>query len=197
MEKMSQAEYARHRGVSRQMIGKLIASGKIPAAAISLENGTKQIVVAAADFALGETIERVVARSVDQPDVDAGDSAAAASGDFSGAGAGLTKARTASAYYQANLARLQYEEKIGKLVSRADLEIAMHRAAEALARDIDQISARADDIATAFTRDGIDGARAYLKQMARDIRANIAGNMRLLEASEIERADAEDEEEAA
>lgn len=175
---ISQADYARHRGATRQYIGKLIKLGKIPPAAINAE---KKIDVAAADLALGETIERVVARERERD--DDGDGGGSGGGGFENqAGAGLTKARTASAFYQANLARLQYEEKIGKLVSRADLEISMQRAAEALGRDLDQLPTLADDLATAFTRDGVAGVRAFLKQKARDIRATIAGNMRLLEA---------------
>jgi hypothetical protein len=187
---MTQAEYARHRGVSRQMIGKLVANKKIPASAIS---PAKKIDAAAADLALGETIERVIARERD----DETEQPHSGGGEASAAGTGLNKAKTAVAFYQANLARLQYEEKTGKLVSRADVELSMQRAAEALGRDIDQLAARADDIATAFTRSGVDGVRAFLKQTAREIRATIAGNMRLLEQSETALAETESEEQAA
>jgi len=190
---MSQAEYARHRGVSRQAIGKFVASGKIPPNAIKVDGDQKKILVAAADLALGETIERVIARESAEPDSGDASPEAAALGNDTGAGAQLTKARTAVAFYQANLARVQYEEKIGKLVSRADVEISMQRAAEMLARDVDQIAARADDLATAFTRDGVDGVRKFLKELAREIRGNLSKNMRLLQESEIENGANEDE----
>lgn len=197
---VTQAEYARHRNVSRQMIGKLIGSGKIPESALKRENGkVTGIELERADLALGQTIERVVAHEEEMAGETGADSAAAASGRAGydgGAGVGLTKARTASAFYQANLARLQYEEKIGHLVSRADVEISMVRAAEALKRDLEQLPARADDLATAFTRGGIDGVRSFLKTLQREILGTLASNMRLLEQGDLERAEA-DEEQAA
>jgi len=106
---MSQAEYARHRGVSRQAIGKLIGK-KITL----LPNG--KIDVVAADRALGETRERVTIRD-EEPDEDGGapvegPRAAAPTG-------GLTKAKTVTEVYRARLAQLEYEEKTGKLIPAA------------------------------------------------------------------------------
>lgn len=185
-EWVTQSEYARHRKVVKSYIAKLIKNRRIPPAAVKGEGKERRIDLAAADLALGETIERVVAREQESDD-DADDGQGHSGGGAGdGAGAGLTKAKTASAFYQANLARLQFEEKTGKLVSRADLELSMQRAAEALGRDIDQIAARADDIATAFTRGGVDGVRSFLKALTREIRATISRNMRLLEQSESE-----------
>jgi hypothetical protein len=104
---MSQAEYARHRGVSPQAINKQVKARKIPV----LPNG--KIDVAAADRALGETRERVTIRD----DVEADEAPRAAPAPV--AGAGLTKAKTATEVYRARLAQLEYEERTGKLVPAA------------------------------------------------------------------------------
>ncbi len=50
---MTQADYARHRGVSRQAISKLVKSGKI-----AIDDAGK-IDAVAADLELGEAVERV------------------------------------------------------------------------------------------------------------------------------------------
>lgn len=182
-EWVSQAEYARHRGVSRQRVGKLIELGKIPAPR-AYNPDTKKINIAAADLALGETIERVTA-AAEQEEHDADEAASGAGGAIddrgSGAGAKLTQARTAGAFYQANLARLQYEEKVGRLVPKADVMFSMTVAAGKLKQDLQQIPSRADDIATAFTRGGVDAVRAFLKALVIEICGNLSAGMRLVQ----------------
>src|SRR5260370_19996611 len=75
---MSQAEYARHRGVSRHAINKLVKAGKIT---LIDRNGRMVIDAAMVDRALG-TRERVIVR----------DEAAAAPVPVAQEGAGLTRA---------------------------------------------------------------------------------------------------------
>jgi len=99
---MTQAEYARHRGVSRQAIGKFAAAGKVV-----IVGGKVDVV--ASDRLLGETRERVNLRD-DEPDTPAAAAAPAESGR-------LTAAKTATEVYRARLAQLQYEEKTRKLIS--------------------------------------------------------------------------------
>jgi hypothetical protein len=104
---MTQAEYARYRGVSPQAINKQVKAQKIPLR----PNG--KIDVAAADRALGETRERVTLRDdVDEPPRAAQVMAAPEA-------PGLTKAKTATEIYKAKLARLDYEKKTGELISAA------------------------------------------------------------------------------
>lgn len=102
---MTQSEYARHRGVSPQAVHKQIKAGKIPL----LPNGKVDAV--AADRALGETRERITIRD----DVEEAPRAVATPA----AGAGLTKAKTATEVYRARLAQLEYEERTGKLIDAA------------------------------------------------------------------------------
>lgn len=185
MLEMNYAEYAKHRGVSRQAISKAIASERIPKTCIRTRpSGAKVIDVAAADLALGQTQSRI--NEPAPSNANFADSAAAA-GEGEGAAAapasdapGLTKARTETEQYRARLAQLEYEQRIGRLVSIEDVTLSMERCAEVLVRDIDQLPAEADDLAAAFARDGAAGLRVALKETARRIRGRIAENMRLI-----------------
>ena len=62
MSEMTQAEYARHRGVSSAAIKKAIDAGRIPAIAVRGDGKSKMIDVERADLALGENIARIEAR---------------------------------------------------------------------------------------------------------------------------------------
>jgi len=97
---MSQAAYARHRGVTRQAISKMVNAGRIP----TLANG--KINAAAADFALGETQQRAVAR----------EAAAQVAAPQAVPESALTKARAQEAEISAELKRLQLERELGNLV---------------------------------------------------------------------------------
>lgn len=181
---MSQVEYADHRGVSKQAIGKMIKSGKIPT---TVRNGRKMIDPAAADFALGESRSRVNSDDADPRDAFGAGYAPGfgPGGGNSGGGAsassssGLTKARTASEVYRAKIAELEFNERIGKLLPVEDVTRAMERCAEMIVRDLDQLPAFADDLAAAFTRSGVAGLRDALKGKARDMRGTLSANMRL------------------
>jgi hypothetical protein len=95
---VSQAEYARHRGVTRQAIGKLVAAEKIP---IHLgDKGEILIDVAEADLALGENVERLdEPREAEAPTPDTRT---------------LTRHRAATEEYRAKMARLVYEQRLDK-----------------------------------------------------------------------------------
>ena len=189
---MNQADYARHRGVSRAAIGKAIKTGRIPPSAFRDDGGEKKIDVAAADLALGQSRQRV-----NSPTAAAADelplAPAAAGTSTLTAAPGLTEARTQEAQISARLKQLEFERQVGKAVSVDDVARSMERCAEALVRDLDQLSARADDIVTAYTRNGVAGVRLILKDIARDVRATIANNMRLLaESDDVDEIDAEE-----
>ena len=87
--------------------------------------------------------------------------------------------------YQADLAKLDLDERLGKLVPIDDVEKAMVRCAEALVRAIDRLPGRAEELASRVAQEGAQGARAILKETARELRATLAREMRLL-ASEQE-----------
>ena len=172
MGPMTQAAYARHRGVSKTAVGKMVKAGRIP----FQEVGGKILIDAAeADFALGNSMQRVneprppspgVGRSLPLP----GDEAETNSGR-------LTKARADDAEYSAKMRRLEYERQIGEVLPIAEVERAMQVCAEALVRDIDQLPAHADDLAAALARDGVNGLRRELKGLARRMRDTLARSM--------------------
>lgn len=76
--------------------------------------------------------------------------------------------------YKAESARLDLEERQGKIVAIAAVEQAVTAAAEALARAVDQLPTLADDIAAAVAQSGAAGARALLKAKARETRELMA-----------------------
>lgn len=167
---MSQAEYARHRGVSRQAVNQLVRDEKIQLVPSEDDPRRKIIDVAAADRALGEARERINSRDEAPP---------APRGDYvpPGETAGLTKARTATEVYRARLAQLDYEEKVGRLLARDDVVRAMRLCAETIARDLEAIANAAPDLVAAFRHGDESGLRTALKQMVRRVQAAVADNL--------------------
>jgi hypothetical protein len=165
---MTQAEYAVHRGVSRQAVHDLIKRGKITP--IERE-GQKLIDVVAADRALGESRERVTVED-DAPGLAPAE------------GAGLTRAKTATEIYRARLAQLEYEERVGRLVPVAQLQHAAGLCAEAMIRALDLPLSRADAIAAAAAK-GPSELRGVLKEIIREQRQRASDEYgRLAEGAE-------------
>ena len=157
---MTQAEYARHRGVTRQAIKNLCDKQKIP---FRKEGGSVLIDVAAADRALGETRERItVAREEDEPGLPPG------------ASAQLTKAKTATEVYRARTAQLEFEERIGKLVPAQQVTDAAVVCAENLLTILNRVSQHAEPLALAAKKNGAAGVRDALKEIVRDVRTQAA-----------------------
>jgi hypothetical protein len=77
---------------------------------------------------------------------------------------------------------LQRDEKLGKLLPIEKIAEAAAQCAEALNRVIDQLPARADEIASAVAKEGEAGARAFLRSVARDMRERMADEMQRLAA---------------
>ncbi len=79
--------------------------------------------------------------------------------------------------YKAESARLDLEERLGKILPIAEIAAAVQSAGEALARAIDNLPSLADDLAAAVAKDGTTGARTLLKARARDIREAMARDL--------------------
>jgi len=79
-----------------------------------------------------------------------------------------------AAQYTADLKFLDLEERLGRLVPVAEVEDAAAKCAEATVRIIDRLPTYADAIAAAVGKDGPAGARAKLKEIARELRTGIA-----------------------
>ncbi|HZT29260.1 MAG TPA: hypothetical protein VFA33_05220 [Bryobacteraceae bacterium] len=105
---MSQRQYAKHVGLSRAAVQKAINSGRIS----TLSDG--RIDSDTADREWRENTEaRPAGASKRQHDDD----------DAFGASQ-YTKARAVREHYQARLAKLEYEEKVGSLISKDEVQIA-------------------------------------------------------------------------
>jgi len=94
---MSQAEYARHRGKSRQYISRLAKAG------VLVMRGGK-VDVAASDAVLDDRPEPVSER------------VAAAPADSTPTGTTFAQAKTADMVFKAKLRKMEYDVRIGKLV---------------------------------------------------------------------------------
>jgi hypothetical protein len=180
MELMTQADYARHRGVSRQAVNKAIGAGKIPVH--PMDGGKKGIDPAEADRALGLNVSRVLADDSEGPSPRGSDPAALPS-------SGLTRAKTATEVYRARLAELEYNERLGKLRPVEDVTIAAQRCAEVVLRAIHRITGRADEIAAQCAKDGVMGARTGLRSIDRDLCRVVAAAFAKLAAGELDGPD--------
>ncbi|MEY9110409.1 hypothetical protein ABH999_006605 [Bradyrhizobium yuanmingense] len=188
MTGMTQTEYAAHRGVSRQAISKLVKAGKIPASAFV----DGKIDPAAADFALGETRERIMAADVEEGDDELAGGADPTFGSAAGTRsvasdssvARLTQAKTATEIYRARTAELEYDQRVGKLLVTEDVTRSMEKCAAVIVRELEALPNFADDVAAALAKDGLPGARVALKNIARNIRLALELNMRVVAADD-------------
>jgi hypothetical protein len=136
MDLISAADYAHHAGLSRATVSQQIARGKIPVYGLNGERmapgdpGKKLINAAEADRARSQSRNRV--------NVAADEAASAPRGADQGQ-PNLTRARTASEVYRAQLLRLDLEERRGELIQVSKVEDALAFAGEKIVRVIDQL----------------------------------------------------------
>jgi hypothetical protein len=174
------SEVARLKGISKQALSRRVAR-LVDTGALETRPGSRGTVLvnlAAFDKAADETTDLIRA-------TNGGRGRQAAQG-VSGGGSletiVLAREQARRASYDADLKKLDLDERLGKILSTDDVADAMSACAEAMVRAIDQISARADDIATAVAKNGSAGARQALKDIARDLRSTLARELRTLEA---------------
>lgn len=104
----------------------------------------------------------------------------------------LIDQQTRRAAYDADLKQLELEEKLGRLLPVEDVEQSMVRVAESMVRVIDQMPLRADELANAVAKEGSVGARGVLKAIARDLRDQLAKNLKILGKEDAGRDDEPD-----
>lgn len=188
---MTISDLARAKGVSKQAISKRV-DRFAQAGALATRKGARGAVmvnVAAYDRAAGE-IGDAIRELAQRP------ATSATIGEESdGTSPVLAREQARRMSYQADLAEMELDERRGKLLRRDDVEAAMVRCGEIMVRALEQFPSRADELATAVARDGEQGARMFLKGLARDLRALIARELRLLERAPGETPAEEDEDE--
>lgn len=87
-------------------------------------------------------------------------------------------AKASDAFYGAELKRLEFEERIRKLVPVADVQLAEDECARKIVADLERIVLCSAEIAAAVGKDGEQGARRVLKRAVFDVRKQIALAMR-------------------
>ena len=93
----------------------------------------------------------------------------------------------------ADLAQLALDEKRNKLVAVEEVADAMVKCAGEIVRVLESVPGRAADNAAAVAKDGVQGARAFLKEMVRDVRERLALAMNDLVSGAVEIDDAKAE----
>ncbi len=76
--------------------------------------------------------------------------------------------------FEAELKRLELEERLGNLIPREDLQKAAELVSEAVLRSIDHAVMRAEELHEAGARSGIAGTRVALKAVVRDVKTRCA-----------------------
>ncbi len=76
--------------------------------------------------------------------------------------------------YEAELKRLELEERLGNLIPREDLQRATELASEAVLRSIDHAVMRVDELQEASARGGVAALRVALKGVVRDVKTRCA-----------------------
>ena len=126
-------EYARHRGVGHSTVQKAISSGRIT----TLANGMIDSDQADREWAANTEGRPKGSTRKRQPSSDGGQESFIASG--------YAKSRAVREYFDAKMAELAYKEKLGSLISTAEVKIAtfnVHRAIRDRAMNIpDRVAA--------------------------------------------------------
>jgi DNA-binding IscR family transcriptional regulator len=174
---VSVSDLAARKGVTKQTIAEKVA--KLEKAGLLTTRpgaGRKKLVnVAEYDFAIGRTRDALREMgAATKAEIKAQSPPAPTSSVLN-----LSEQQAQRLFYQTEITRLELEERQGKLRRVEEIEHGMARCGEALVRAIDQLPSRADDLAGAIVRDGVVGARGFLKTMARELRAVLAREMRL------------------
>lgn len=168
------ADLASRRNVSRAAITKRVDALEREGKITTRREGRSRLVdLAAFDRAVGETGNAVK------------EVAATTARDQRDATPKMRDAQTEKAQYEARLKALDLAERQRHLLpitGEHGIEAAMIEIAATLARDADGLVRHAEEIATAVSRDGVNGARRVLKDIGRRFRTQMATSLNDLAA---------------
>jgi biotin operon repressor len=189
---VSVSEIARMKGVSKQAVAKRVdqfeARGDLNTVR---ERGQRMVPLAVYDRLVGETTDFSRQRGA-IPTPPPADRTPEASVVGQSASSAYTAEQARKMRYDADLREIELGKELGKILLVEDVEQAMTKCAEIMVRRIEQLVGRADDLAAAVARDGSNGARIELRDMAKDLRKALADAMKLTLADD--RDDGEDVE---
>lgn len=182
----SQAAYARHAGISKQAVNKLVKQGKIPL------NEDGQVDFAEADHARkqnGDPARRMVeamppnGADDETPEYDDEPDALDAMVERAAPGSGglsFSKARTAREAYQAKMVQLEYERQLGLWLPKREIEDAMVASGRKIRQGLDGVVGWADELDAAARNGGAEAVRALLKEKARALESMVVESLNLL-----------------
>jgi DNA-binding MarR family transcriptional regulator len=148
------------------------------------DRGTKLVLVAAFDRATDESTDAI--RELNGAS-GAAVTAPAAPGDPT-----LAKAQARRADYAADLAKLDLDERLGKVIPVADVLRFHDAAVEEVKRVTSQLPARAEEMGALVAKDGFNGGRDFLRRLGRELdEAFAAGMNALADRLESQKGDAE------
>ncbi|WGS00102.1 DUF1441 family protein [Bradyrhizobium sp. ISRA443] len=138
------------------------------------ENGTKLVNLAQFDRAVGDVGDAIK------------EGAAEARAEIEGAEAPASPAlrdhQARAAQYTADLKFLDLEERLGRLVPVSEVKSAGAKLGEIVVRVIERLPTFAEAVSAAAIKDGAQGARGTLKEIARQLRTEIAEAMGVIVA---------------
>lgn len=142
--------------------------------------GAKLVNIAAYDRIRGKTIDGV--RAVNARASRGADVAFGAVGGLSPDPEEkvLSREQARRVSYQAELARLDLEERLGKVVPIDGVRDAIAKCAEKIVSAFESVPGKADELAAAVGKDGIQGARIFLKTYKGELRRAVAAALRSL-----------------
>lgn len=163
---VSISELARLRGVDKAAISRRVARLEVQGLLRTQrgKQGTKLVPLALFDKVCSEVTDAIRQAN--------GAPASAASTDPI-----LSREQARRAGYDADLKKLDLDERLGRLVAVDKVNEGMTECGQRMARIIDQMPTRAEEVASAIAKDGVQGARAILKTLAREIRDELARAM--------------------
>ncbi|WP_316189422.1 winged helix-turn-helix domain-containing protein [Bradyrhizobium sp. SZCCHNS1054] len=186
------SEIARQKGKSKQAISKRVKS-LIEAGVLQTRPGGKNtLLVNLAQFdravgQVGDAAKEQAAATVKAAEPDAQDPPPG------GEAPAYRDHQAREKQYAADLKYLELQERLGNLVPIANLADKANKCAEILVQVFDRLPTYAEAMAASVGKDGAAGARAYFKEMARELRTAAAGAFRDLigttEAPEVAQAE--------
>lgn len=175
-DRLTQSEIASHKGVSRQAISKrakrLIADGLIDV------DSAGRISLAQWDKAVGQTTDPSRFLALEMAHSDAREAKESTDSSQESLDPSYNRAKARAAHYDAERKEIELRQLKGRLVDIDDLTNAMQDCAGKLVRVIDRLPSRADDLAAAYAREGVQGLRHVLKLVAEEWRELLADEMK-------------------
>ena len=165
------SELARLRGVDKAAISRRVA--RLAAQGLLTtrtgKQGTKLVNIAEFDRAAGEATDAV--RELNGRGATAPPAPGLATDPI------LSREQARRAAYDADLKKLDLEERLGRIAPLDRVRRATAEFTQSLARVIDMLPARVEEILAAGAKDGVNGARAVAKMIARELREEMAKTM--------------------